>query len=153
MHDSFCPLWNPLWVLAIVTWWRHQMETFSMLLALCAGNSPVTCEFPSQRPVTRSLDVFSLFCTWINSWWFETPSHSSWCCCNIENDIWLVRYWFIHSDIHDVSCKKSKQWIVFKVKEFENISMPVMCILWRMDVIYRWYPAKRALPAMLTQDR
>ena len=28
-------------------WWRHQMETFSALLALCAGNSPVTGEFPS----------------------------------------------------------------------------------------------------------
>ena len=39
-------------------WWRHQMETFSALLALCAGNSPVTGEFPSQRPVTRSFDVF-----------------------------------------------------------------------------------------------
>ena len=23
-----------------VSWWRHQMETFSALLALCAGNSP-----------------------------------------------------------------------------------------------------------------
>ena len=33
------------------------METFSALLALCAGNSPVTCEFPSQRPVTRSFDI------------------------------------------------------------------------------------------------
>ena len=40
------------------TWWRHQMETFSALLAICAGNSPVTGEFPSQRPVTRSFDVF-----------------------------------------------------------------------------------------------
>ena len=34
------------------------METFSTLLALCAGNSPVTGEFPAQRPVTRSIDVF-----------------------------------------------------------------------------------------------
>ena len=34
------------------------METFSALLAICAGNSPVTGEFPSQRPVTRSFDVF-----------------------------------------------------------------------------------------------
>ena len=33
------------------------METFSTLLALCAGNSPVTGEFPTQRPVTRSFDV------------------------------------------------------------------------------------------------
>ena len=33
------------------------MEKFSALLALCAGNSPVTGEFPSQRPVTRNFDV------------------------------------------------------------------------------------------------
>ena len=39
-------------------WWRHQMETFSALLAICAGNSPVTGEFPAQKPVTRSFDVF-----------------------------------------------------------------------------------------------
>ena len=39
-------------------WWRHQMETFSALLALCEGSSTVTGEFPSQRPVTRSFDVF-----------------------------------------------------------------------------------------------
>ena len=38
-------------------WWRHQMVTFTALLALCAGNSPVTGEFPAQRPVTRSCDV------------------------------------------------------------------------------------------------
>ena len=41
-----------------VLWWRHQMEKFSALLVLCAGNSPVTGEFPSQRPVTLSFDVF-----------------------------------------------------------------------------------------------
>ena len=34
------------------------METFSALLALCVGNSPVTDEFPSQRPVTGSFGVF-----------------------------------------------------------------------------------------------
>ena len=34
------------------------METFSALLALCAGNSPVTGQFPTQRPVPRSFDVF-----------------------------------------------------------------------------------------------
>ena len=28
------------------------------VLAICAGNSPVTGEFPTQRPVTRSFDVF-----------------------------------------------------------------------------------------------
>ena len=34
------------------------METFSALLAICAGNSPVPAEFPAQRPVTRSFYVF-----------------------------------------------------------------------------------------------
>ena len=34
------------------------METFSALLVICAGNSPVTGEFPAQRPVTQSFDVF-----------------------------------------------------------------------------------------------
>ena len=34
------------------------METFSALLANCAGNSPVPGEFPAQRPVTQSFDAF-----------------------------------------------------------------------------------------------
>ena len=34
------------------------MDTFSATLAICAGNSPVPGEFPAQRPVTRSLDVY-----------------------------------------------------------------------------------------------
>ena len=41
-----------------VTWWRHQMDTFSALLAICAGNSPVPGEVPAQRPVMQSFDVF-----------------------------------------------------------------------------------------------
>ena len=45
-------------VLGGVSWWRHQMEICSALLAICAGNSPVPGEFPAQRPVTRSFDVF-----------------------------------------------------------------------------------------------
>ena len=64
------------------------METFCALLALCAGNSPVTGEFPAQRPVTQSFDVS--FDLRLNkrlskqSWgrWFETPSCPLWCHCN-----------------------------------------------------------------------
>ena len=51
----------------VTSLWRHQVETFSALLAFCAGNSPVIGEFPSQRPVTRSFDVF-LICAWTNGW-------------------------------------------------------------------------------------
>ena len=52
----------------VITWRRHHMETFSVLLAICLGNSPVTGEFPPQRPVTRSFDFFSLICVWKNGW-------------------------------------------------------------------------------------
>ena len=33
-------------------------ENISALLAICARNSPVSDEFPPQRPVTRNFDVF-----------------------------------------------------------------------------------------------
>ena len=60
------------------------METFSALLAICAGNSPVPGEFPTQRPVTRSFDIyFDLRPNkWLSKqsrgWWFETLSCSLW---------------------------------------------------------------------------
>ena len=47
------------------TWWCHQMETFSALLTLCAGNSSVTGEFPSQRAGDVELWC-SLICAWTN---------------------------------------------------------------------------------------
>ena len=62
--DSYCwrknialPPYHP--------WWRHQMETFYALLAFCAGNSPVTGEFPAQRLMTRNSDFM---CAWNNNW-------------------------------------------------------------------------------------
>ena len=51
-----------------LTWWRHQMRAYSALLALYAGNSPFTGEFPSQGPVTRSFDVFFDLHQSINGW-------------------------------------------------------------------------------------
>ena len=70
------------------SWWRHQMETFSALLTICSWNSPVTGEFPTQRPVTRSFNVF--FDLRLNKrlskqswgWWFETLSRPLWRHCN-----------------------------------------------------------------------
>ena len=41
-----------------ITWCRHQMGTFLTLLAICAGNSPITAKFPSQMPVTLGFDFF-----------------------------------------------------------------------------------------------
>ena len=64
------------------------METFSALLAVCAGNSPVPGEFPAQMPLTRSFDAF--FDLHLNirlnkqsrGWWFKTPSRPLWRRCN-----------------------------------------------------------------------
>ena len=72
----------------VESWWRHQMETFSALLAFCAGNSPVTGEFPAQRPVPRSFDVFFDLCLnkrlskQSRGWRFETLSRPLWPHCN-----------------------------------------------------------------------
>ena len=71
------------------SWWRHQLETNSTVLAICAGNSQVPGEFPAQRPVTRSFDVF--FDLRLNKrlskqswgWWFETLSCPLWRHCNV----------------------------------------------------------------------
>ena len=67
------------------SWWRHQMETFSAWLAICAGNSPVPGEFPTQRPVTRSFDVFfdlrpnkQRLSTQSWGWLLKTLSHPLW---------------------------------------------------------------------------
>ena len=51
----------------IVSWWRHQMETFSALLALCAGNSPVPVNSPHKGQWRGAL-MFSLIYAWINDW-------------------------------------------------------------------------------------
>ena len=68
----------------IVSWWRHQMENFFALMAICAENSSVPGEFPAQRPVSQSFDVsFDLRQnkrlnkqSW--SWWSGRPSSSLW---------------------------------------------------------------------------
>ena len=75
---------RPRMLIGLIPCWRHQMETFPRYWPLCAVNPPVTGEFPSQRPVTRSFDVF--FHIRLNKrlskqswgWWFETLSRTLW---------------------------------------------------------------------------
>ena len=80
------------------TWWRHQMETFSALLALCAGNSPVPGEFPTQRPVTRGFDVYfdlrpnKRLSKQSLGWWFETLSPTLWRHRNAPLESWCEIY-------------------------------------------------------------
>ena len=75
------------------------METFSALLAICAENSPVPGEFPTQRPVTRSFDVNCDLRpdkrlskqSW--GWWFETLSHSLWRHRNVSGEYEIINIW------------------------------------------------------------
>ena len=79
-----------------IPWWRHQMETFYALLALCPVNSPVAGEFPSQGPVTRSFHV-SLICAlnkWLSKqswgWWFEWMGYIN---CSYHYSIVVSSLW------------------------------------------------------------
>ena len=85
-----------------LSWWRHQMEIFSALLVICAGNSPVPGEFPAQRPVTRNFDVFcdlrlnKRLSKQSRGWWFETLSCSLWRHCNVfAATNYLTQCWLI----------------------------------------------------------
>ena len=85
----------------------------STLQALCAWNSPVTGEFPTQRSVTRSFDVF--FDLRLNKrlsqqswgWWFETQSCPLWRHFNWLKPwrvAWDIRYCnksYTHSETSD----------------------------------------------------
>ena len=90
------------------------METFSALLAICAGNSPVHGEFPTQRPVTRSFDA--VFDQRLNKrlsnqswgWWFETLSCPLWRHCNEETI--SENYVFLHD----------RSWISPWIKSISN---------------------------------
>ena len=49
----------------ICSWWRHPMEAFSALLAICEGNLPVHSPHKGQW---RGGLMFSLISAWINGW-------------------------------------------------------------------------------------
>ena len=98
-----------------VAWWRHQMETFSALLAICAGNSPLTGEFPTQRPVTGSFDIFfdqrlnkRLSKQWWG-WWFETPSRPVWRHSNGEQ--WFCIFLLNNTHLKSQSPLVSRLWV------------------------------------------
>ena len=69
----------------------RQMETFSALLALCEGNPPVTGGFPTQKPATRSFDVFSdprldlRLDKLSRGRWIDMPERSLWRHCNASH--------------------------------------------------------------------
>ena len=119
------------------------METFCPLLAICAGNSPVTREFPAQRPVTRSFDAFFDLRpnkrlskqSW--GWWFETPSRPLWRHGNVYQHFttrnlgktaeFTEAWWCVYASINQVSISSGKSrtttWtnaVSFSIGHWEN---------------------------------
>ena len=85
------------------------METFSALLAICVGNSPVPVNSPHKDQWHGAL-MFSLISAWINGWvnqsrgwWFETKSCPLWRHCNAPCHPWP--HWC-------VQCRVSTDYIV-----------------------------------------
>ena len=80
-----------------MAWWRHQMEAFSALLAICAGihRSPVNSSHKGQW---RGALVFSLICFWINGW--------------VNNrDAGELRRYRVHYDVTVMGCPSSLRYI------------------------------------------
>ena len=65
--DIFC-----VWPHSVFkSWWRHQIETFSALLDLCAGNPPGIHRSPVDSPHKgqwRGSLMFPLICAWTTGW-------------------------------------------------------------------------------------
>ena len=121
------------------SWWRHQMETFFASLAFCAGNSPVTGEFPTQRPVSRSFDVsFDLHRNkWLNkqSWgrWSDTPSRPLWRHCNAVTSFHKCNHNWISLEIacmRFVNPKTSQYmcWYPFSRVKYKTCNRVQICI-------------------------
>ena len=68
-QSAYCRsiLFDVCYIANVHPWWRHQIETFSALLAICAGNSPVPVNSPYNGQWRGTL-MFSLICVWINGW-------------------------------------------------------------------------------------
>ena len=69
-------------------WWRHEMDTFSALLTICAGKFTGDRWIAPSKPIDAYLWCIFLICA-LNKrlskqsrgWWFETPSRSLWHHC------------------------------------------------------------------------
>ena len=140
----------------LTPWWRHQMETLSALLAICAGNSPASGDFPAQRPVTRSFDVF--FDLRLNKrlrkqsqgWWFETLSCPLWRHRNAKYKI------LIHGNaIENVVCKmvailSRDRWVkntcvVPGVRSISNLSVSERYDITISSLWGHWVMSKRSV--------
>ena len=101
------------------------METFTILLALCVGNSLVTGEFPSQRPMMKSFDIFFDLC--LNKWLNKQSGHQCLRC---------------HHTHYDATVMARQVW----VEELEQILDSQMLIHISPHLIKLWTHKSHPLP-------
>ena len=68
------------------TWWRHQMETFFMMLALCEGIHQSSVDSPHKGQCCQCHFLRSAI-EQSRCWCFEMPLRSLWCHSNERNSI------------------------------------------------------------------
>ena len=125
------------------------METFSALLTLCAGNSPVSGEFPAQRPVTRNFDVFfdlRLFkrlSIQSRGWWFETLSGPLWRHYNVtvrRNGMDTLSALLMLCDVPFIKAKQYRRLCFYGVSDrFANFDWTDLCIFWSYERFRKTY--------------
>ena len=162
-------LWGSYMGIASTSPKTKVVNTFSALLALCAGYSPVTGKFPTQRPVTRSFGVF--FDLRLNKrlskqswgWWFEMPSRPLWRHCNVSVDMWILlpslgvnldigglndKGWYKTAGIYFMFPKKNAhknvRWLIFHQ---QNISRQTIFHFVPYPGIY-WCPGAKFAPGL-----
>ena len=108
------------------------METFSPLLALRAGNSPVTGDFLAQKPGTLSFDV-SMICAWLKGWVNKREAgdlrrHHAHYDVTVMHFVQILflctldRYWFTITQITHISGYKANAIYIYWV---DNISIAI----------------------------
>ena len=112
------------------TWWRHQMETFSALLAICAGNSPVPVNSPHKDQRRRAL-MFTLICARINGW-VNNREAGDFRCHSTHSDVTVMYSRVDHGLIVQQTALRDNE---KHFRLFEEKSMPVYLsgLVWGPD--------------------
>ena len=107
---------------------RREIKAYSALPDLCVGNPPVTDGFRSQRPGTRSFDVF--FDLHLTMGWANNREHSDSGCHRAHYDVTVMSLYFSnkimimdHQDYH-LQSQGGFPWLTWFTDRFVNLKIP-----------------------------
>ena len=144
MHRTCHGLWNDKFRKYRITWWRHQMGTFSALLAFCAGNSPVPVNSPHKGQWLGAL-MFPLICAWVHG-----------CANNREADD--SRCHSAHYDVTVMACKIRFISMLWAVSVSVCVVIPVfaICLIEWLTPVYilraEWFHQNKSVNMTFSGD-